>query len=44
MSYLLHIDASAFDAESISRQIARTFLDSWGGKEIVYRDLGAAPR
>jgi FMN-dependent NADH-azoreductase len=43
MSYLLHIDASSFGAESISRQIARTFLDSWGGTEIVYRDLAATP-
>ncbi len=43
MSYLLHIDASSFDAESISRQIARSFLNSWGGKDIVYRDLAVTP-
>jgi FMN-dependent NADH-azoreductase len=43
MSYLLHIDASAFDAESISRRIARSFLDAWGGSDIVYRDLAASP-
>jgi hypothetical protein len=27
MSYLLHIDATSFDAEPISRRIARSFLD-----------------
>ncbi|MDP9793211.1 FMN-dependent NADH-azoreductase [Catenuloplanes nepalensis] len=43
MSYLLHIDATAFAEESISRRIARSFLDSWGGTEIVYRDLAATP-
>lgn len=43
MSYLLHIDASSFAAESISRQIARSFLDGWGGAKIVYRDLAATP-
>lgn len=42
MSYLLHLDATSFDAESISRQVARTFRDAWGG-EVVHRDLAATP-
>lgn len=42
MSYLLHIDASSFDAESISRQVAGSFLDVWPG-EVVHRDLAADP-
>ncbi|MFS8199540.1 FMN-dependent NADH-azoreductase [Streptomyces sp. CWNU-52B] len=42
MSYLLHIDATSFDAESISRRVARSFLDGWTG-EVVHRDLAAAP-
>lgn len=42
MSYLLHIDSTAFEAESISRQVARSFRDAWQG-DIVYRDLAATP-
>jgi FMN-dependent NADH-azoreductase len=42
MSYLLQIDATSFDAESISRQVARSFRDNWTG-EVVHRDLAAAP-
>ncbi|MGW0943293.1 FMN-dependent NADH-azoreductase [Streptomyces sp. NPDC002623] len=42
MSYLLHIDATSFDVESISRRVARSFLDGWTG-EVVHRDLAAAP-
>ncbi|MBK3567990.1 FMN-dependent NADH-azoreductase [Streptomyces sp. MBT62] len=42
MSYLLHIDATSFDAESISRRVARSFLDAWPGK-VVHRDLAAVP-
>ncbi|MET0425272.1 MAG: NAD(P)H-dependent oxidoreductase [Actinoplanes sp.] len=42
MSYLLHIDATSFVEESISRQVARSFLDGWPG-EVVHRDLAAAP-
>ena len=42
MSYLLHIDATSFDAESISRRIARSFRDEWTGP-VVYRDLAATP-
>jgi FMN-dependent NADH-azoreductase len=42
MSYLLHIDATSFDAESISRRVARSFLDVWPG-EVVHRDLAASP-
>ncbi|QYN32747.1 NAD(P)H-dependent oxidoreductase [Pseudonocardia sp. DSM 110487] len=42
MSYLLHIDSTAFDAESFSRQVARSFRDAWQGA-VVYRDLAATP-
>ncbi|GLY19710.1 hypothetical protein Kisp01_67240 [Kineosporia sp. NBRC 101677] len=42
MSYLLHIDATLLNAESLSRQVARTFLDAWGGP-IVHRDLAVSP-
>ncbi|GAA2785274.1 FMN-dependent NADH-azoreductase [Crossiella cryophila] len=42
MSYLLHIDATSFDAESISRQVARSYLEVWPG-EVVHRDLAATP-
>jgi FMN-dependent NADH-azoreductase len=42
MTYLLHLDATSFDAESISRSVARSFLDTWPG-EVVHRDLAAAP-
>ncbi|MER6952370.1 FMN-dependent NADH-azoreductase [Streptomyces sp. NPDC002623] len=42
MSYLLHIDATSFDAESISRRVARSFLNVWPGR-VVHRDLAATP-
>jgi FMN-dependent NADH-azoreductase len=42
MSYLLNIDATSFDAKSISRRVARSFLDAWTGP-VVHRDLAAAP-
>lgn len=42
MSYLLHIDATSFDVESISRRIARSFLAGWTGP-VVHRDLAAVP-
>jgi FMN-dependent NADH-azoreductase len=42
MPYLLHIDSTAFDAESISRQVARSFRDAWQG-DVVYRDLAVTP-
>ncbi|RIQ22558.1 FMN-dependent NADH-azoreductase [Jiangella rhizosphaerae] len=42
MSYLLHIDSSSLGEASVSRQVARSFLDGWGG-EVVHRDLAAAP-
>ncbi|MET0495199.1 MAG: NAD(P)H-dependent oxidoreductase [Actinoplanes sp.] len=42
MSYLLHIDATSFDAESISRRVARSFREGWRG-EVVHRDLAAEP-
>ncbi|AXG82205.1 FMN-dependent NADH-azoreductase [Streptomyces paludis] len=42
MSYLLHLDSTAFDAESLSRQVARSFRDTWQG-DVVYRDLAVTP-
>lgn len=42
MSYLLHIDSTAFGTESISRQVAGSFRDAWDG-EVVYRDLAVTP-
>jgi len=42
MSYLLHIDATSFDGESISRQVARSFREGWAGP-VVHRDLAAEP-
>ncbi|GAB7053039.1 FMN-dependent NADH-azoreductase [Catenuloplanes indicus] len=42
MSYLLHIDGTLFDSESISRQVARTFRENWNGR-VVHRDLAASP-
>jgi FMN-dependent NADH-azoreductase len=42
MSYLLHIDSSSLGEASISRQVARTFLEGWDGK-VAHRDLAAAP-
>ncbi|AHH17671.1 FMN-dependent NADH-azoreductase [Nocardia nova SH22a] len=42
MSYLLHIDSSSLGEASVSRQVARSFLEGWGG-EVVHRDLAAAP-
>jgi FMN-dependent NADH-azoreductase len=42
MSYLLHIDSSSLGEASVSRQVARSFLEGWDG-EVVHRDLAAAP-
>jgi FMN-dependent NADH-azoreductase len=42
MSYLLHIDASALGAGSVSRQVAQSFRDAWQGP-VVHRDLALAP-
>ncbi|MEC3995510.1 NAD(P)H-dependent oxidoreductase [Actinacidiphila sp. DG2A-62] len=42
MSYLLHIDSSSLGTASVSRQVARSFLDGWRG-EVVHRDLAASP-
>jgi FMN-dependent NADH-azoreductase len=42
MSYLLHIDSTAFDTESISRHVARSFREAWSGS-VVYRDLAITP-
>lgn len=42
MSYLLHIDSSSLGADSVSRQVAQTFRDSWRGP-VVHRDLAVVP-
>ncbi|MFF9808218.1 FMN-dependent NADH-azoreductase [Streptomyces coeruleorubidus] len=42
MSYLLQIDSSSRGADSISRQVAQSFLDAWDG-EVVHRDLAVEP-
>jgi len=42
MSYLLHIDSTAFAAEAFSRQVAQSFRDEWAGP-VVYRDLALTP-
>jgi FMN-dependent NADH-azoreductase len=43
MSYLLHVNASAFsEAASVSRQVAATFLDEYHG-EVAHRDLAVTP-
>ncbi|PBC79166.1 FMN-dependent NADH-azoreductase [Streptomyces sp. TLI_235] len=47
MSYLLHIDSSAMNTGSVSREVAETFLATWQKEHpegrVVHRDLGAAP-
>ncbi|MFJ4364875.1 FMN-dependent NADH-azoreductase [Streptomyces chartreusis] len=42
MSYLLHIDSSSLGEASVSRQVARSFRDTWQGP-VVHRDLAASP-
>ncbi|WP_406401517.1 NAD(P)H-dependent oxidoreductase [Streptomyces sp. NBC_00879] len=42
MSYLLHIDSSSLGANSVSRQVAQSFRDSWDGP-VVHRDLATSP-
>ena len=47
MAHLLHIDASALSAGSVSKQIAQTFRQAWDaehpGGTVTYRDLGVNP-
>ncbi|HVV30822.1 MAG TPA: NAD(P)H-dependent oxidoreductase [Mycobacteriales bacterium] len=47
MPRLLHLDASADPANSVSRAVTRTFADTWcglvPGYEVTYRDLQADP-
>ena len=42
MSYLLHVDSSPLGEASVSRYVARSFLERWTG-EVVHRDLATAP-
>ena len=47
MPTLLHIDSSLNGATSVSREVARTFRETWEaenpGGTVVYRDLNAEP-
>ena len=47
MARLLHIDSSLFSAASVTRELSRTFRETWAqehpGGEVVYRDLAAEP-
>ena len=47
MARLLHIDSSLFAENSVSKEVAGTFRETWAkehpGGEVVYRDLGAEP-
>jgi FMN-dependent NADH-azoreductase len=44
---LLHVDSSLFAVNSVSKEVAKTFRETWTkehpGGEVVYRDLGAEP-
>jgi FMN-dependent NADH-azoreductase len=39
---LLHLDSSSIGSASVSRTVARTFLDAWTG-DVVHRDLAERP-
>lgn len=47
MARLLHVDSSVFSENSVTREVARTFRETWAaehpGGTVTYRDLGAAP-
>ncbi|MDH6522610.1 FMN-dependent NADH-azoreductase [Streptomyces sp. SAI-135] len=47
MARLLYVDSSVFTEESVSKEIAKNFLDVWTqehpGGEVVHRDLGSNP-
>jgi FMN-dependent NADH-azoreductase len=47
MARLLHIDSSLFSEASVSKEIARTFRQTWAaehpGGVVTYRDLGTEP-
>lgn len=47
MAHLLHIDSSLFSQASVSKEIARTFRQTWAAEHpgglVTYRDLGAEP-
>ena len=47
MARLLHVDSSLLAQNSVSKEIANTFRETWAaehsGGEVVYRDLGAEP-
>ena len=47
MARLLHIDSSLLTENSVSKEVANTFRETWAaehpGGEVVHRDLGAQP-
>lgn len=47
MAHLLHVDSSLFSQTSVSKEVARTFRETWAaehpGGTVTYRDLGAQP-
>lgn len=47
MAHLLHVDSSLFSQASVSKEIARTFRQTWAAEHpgglVTYRDLGAEP-
>lgn len=47
MAVILHIDASARTSRSLSRDLSRTFVDTWRsfrpGDEVIHRDVGRLP-
>ena len=47
MARLLHVDSSLLGQYSVSKEVAKTFRETWAqehpGGEIVHRDLGATP-
>ena len=47
MARLLHVDSSLFAETSVSKEVTRTFRETWAkehpGGEVAYRDLGADP-
>ena len=47
MAHLLHVDSSLLSEHSVSKEVARTFRETWAnehpGGEVTYRDLGVEP-
>lgn len=47
MAHLLHIDSSLFSQNSVSKEVTKTFRETWAaehpGGTVTYRDLGSSP-